>query len=281
MSYDLIFWRGPAGEEPSATYLRLVRGDWVAGIQELSVEEVRAAFREEFPDLKERGPEHLGFLGPLFDVLLLAPPIRAVFVCCAWGVLKRPEILEKIERAGYTRLRCHLYNPQVNEFRENAADRQHNITKAQARIGDVLLAQGNLPAALDAYQACLAIAERHARASPGDGECQYYITVAQAKIGEVLLAQGNLTAALDAFQASLAIRERFAKAYPENAELQCDMARSLLLTGYAAEKQGCRDKAMADYRRGLEIMRRLTALAPDHAAFKRHLARFEKRIAQL
>jgi hypothetical protein len=120
MSYDLIFWRGPAGEEPSATFHRLNRGDSVTGVQVLYVEEVRAAFREEFPELRERAPGLHGFRGPGFDVALSAPPIRLVFVCCAWGVLERPEILEKIKRAGYTRLRCHLYNPQVDEFRENA-----------------------------------------------------------------------------------------------------------------------------------------------------------------
>jgi hypothetical protein len=38
---------------------------------------------------------------------------------------------------------------------------------AQERIGDALRAQGNLPAALDAYKAFLAIAERHAEADPG------------------------------------------------------------------------------------------------------------------
>jgi hypothetical protein len=38
---------------------------------------------------------------------------------------------------------------------------------------------------------------------------------------------------------------------------------------------------MAAYRRGLDIMRRLAALAPDHAAFKRDLAWFEERIADL
>jgi tetratricopeptide (TPR) repeat protein len=315
MSYDLIFWRGQAGEEPSATFHRLNRGDSIAGVQELSVEEVRAAFREEFPDLKERGPELRGFLGPGFDIALSAPPIRLVFVCCAWGLLKEPEILEKIKLAGYTRLRCHLYNPQVNEFRENASGRgdvllaQGNLPAAldaykaalairkstgdagwqkemdlsitHGKIGDVLRAQGNLPAARHAYKAALAIAERHAEAYPSDAGCQQTIALGQARIGDVLLAQGDLPAARHAFQASLAIRERLAKAEPENPELQYDVARSLCLMGYAAEKQGCLDEAMAHYRRGLEIVRRLTTLAPDHAAFKRQIAWFEKRIAQL
>ena len=40
-------------------------------------------------------------------------------------------------------------------------------------------------------------------------------------------------------------------------------------------------EAMAAYHRGLDIMRRLTALAPDHAGFKRDLAWFEARIAEL
>jgi hypothetical protein len=59
------------------------------------------------------------------------------------------------------------------------------------------------------------------------------------------------------------------------------VALSLQRTGYVAAQQERRAGALAAYRRGLDIMRRLTGLAPDHAAFKRDLAWFEARIAEL
>ena len=93
MSYDLIFWRGKTGEAPVDVYRCLTRKEQVHGIGELSRDEVHAAFVAEFPDLKDEGKE---LLGPGFSVMLYASPIRLVAVCCAWGVVKRPEILEKI-----------------------------------------------------------------------------------------------------------------------------------------------------------------------------------------
>ena len=74
------------------------------------------------------------------------------------------------------------------------------------RIGDVLRAQGNLTAALDAYNASLAIAERLAEADPGNAGWQRDLSVSHNKIvATCIRAQGNLTAALDAYNASLAI----------------------------------------------------------------------------
>jgi hypothetical protein len=117
MSYDLIFWRGKTEGAPADVYQRLNRQEHIEGVAELSFEDVQTAFRAEFPDLQEEGEE---LLGPGFSVMLYVRPIRLVAVCCAWGVLKRPEILEKIERAGFSGLKCHRYNPQVDEFKENA-----------------------------------------------------------------------------------------------------------------------------------------------------------------
>jgi hypothetical protein len=74
-------------------------------------------------------------------------------------------------------------------------------------------AQGNLPAALDSYKASLTIADRLAKADPGNAGWQSDLSVSHDRIGGVLRAQGNLPAALDSCQASLAIRDR--KPIPE------------------------------------------------------------------
>ena len=66
-------------------------------------------------------------------------------------------------------------------------------------------AQGDLAAALTSYQASLAIAERLAKADPGNAGWQRDLSVSHNKIGDVQQAQGDLAAALTSYQASLAI----------------------------------------------------------------------------
>ena len=64
------------------------------------------------------------------------------------------------------------------------------------RIGDVLVAQGNLPEALKSFRDGLAIADRLAQADPGNALWQRDLSVSYNKIGDVLVAQGNLAEAL-------------------------------------------------------------------------------------
>ena len=93
-------------------------------------------------------------------------------------------------------------------------------------IGDVQQAQGDLGAALTSYRASLAIAERLAKADPGNAGWQRDLSVSHIKIGDVQQAQGDLAAALTSYQASLAIGERLAKADRGNAGWQRNLALS-------------------------------------------------------
>ena len=73
------------------------------------------------------------------------------------------------------------------------------------KVGDVQMAQGNLPAALTSYQASLAIMERLAKSDPGNADWQRDLSVSYEQVGDVQVAQGNLPAALASYQAGLAI----------------------------------------------------------------------------
>jgi tetratricopeptide (TPR) repeat protein len=88
---------------------------------------------------------------------------------------------------------------------------QRDVSVSHNRIGDVLRAQGNLPAALDVFKTSLSIAERLSKSDPGNAGWQRDLSVSHSKIGDVLRDQGNLLAALDAFKASLSIAERLSK----------------------------------------------------------------------
>ncbi len=117
-----------------------------------------------------------------------------------------------------------------------ADDRDRSV--ANSAVGDVLVAQGDLPAALTAYRASLGIRETLAKRDPGNSEWQRDLSVSHNKIGDVLVAQGDLPAALTAYRASLGIAETLAKRDPGNSQWQRD-----LIVSYVKLSQVTGDKA--------------------------------------
>jgi hypothetical protein len=84
----------------------------------------------------------------------------------------------------------------------------------------------------------LAIAERLAKADPGNAGWQRDLSVSHDKIGDVQQAQDDLAAALTSYQASLAIAEHLAKADPGNAGWQRDLSVSHDQIGDVQQAQG-------------------------------------------
>ncbi len=103
---------------------------------------------------------------------------------------------------------------------------QRDLSVSYNKVGDVLVAQGNLPEALKSFRDSLAIRDRLAKADPGNAGWQRDLSVSYDKIGDVLVAQGNLPEALKSFRDSLAIADRLAKADPGNAGWQRDLSVS-------------------------------------------------------
>jgi tetratricopeptide (TPR) repeat protein len=81
-------------------------------------------------------------------------------------------------------------------------------------VGNVLVAQGNLPEALKSYRDDNAIMEHLAKSDPGNAGWQRDLSVSYEKIGDVLVAQGNLPEALKSYRDDNAIMERLAKSDP-------------------------------------------------------------------
>jgi tetratricopeptide (TPR) repeat protein len=104
--------------------------------------------------------------------------------------------------------------------------------------GDWQLVRGDTKDALTNYQKALAIAERLAKADPGNAGWQRDLSVSHDRIGDVLRAQGDLAAALQSYRASLAIAERLAKADPGNAGWQRDLSVSHERIGDVLRAQG-------------------------------------------
>jgi tetratricopeptide (TPR) repeat protein len=151
-------------------------------------------------------------------------------------------------------------------------DRQHALAAARHELGDVLMTEGDLPAALDVYRDGLASAERRVAADPDQIESQLNLSVSSQRVGDVLFAQGDLEGALRAFRDSLAIRKAFAEAVPDNSDWQRDLSVAYEKVGNVLSAQGDLAEALTAYRASLSITERLAATDPTSAAWQRDLS---------
>jgi tetratricopeptide (TPR) repeat protein len=154
-------------------------------------------------------------------------------------------------------------------------DREQSI--AYDERADVLVAQGDLGKAIDAYNASMAIRERLADADPTNTGLQRDLSVSHNKIGDVLRAQGDLAKAIDAYNASMAIRERLADADPTNTGLQRDLSVSFEKIGDVLVAQGDLGKAIDAYNASHKIFEGLADADPTNTGLQRDLSvSFEK-----
>jgi len=151
------------------------------------------------------------------------------------------------------------------------ADWQRGLSVSQERIGDVLLAQGDLAGAMQAYRQALEVAQRPASADPTNALWLHDLSASHDRIGGVLLAQGDLASALKAYSESLAISRPLASADPTNAEWQRDLSVSHGKIGDVLLAQRDLAGAMQAYRQSLEVAQRLASADPANAQWQRDL----------
>ena len=104
------------------------------------------------------------------------------------------------------------------------AEAQHALAAAHDERGRVLVAQGNLPGALESYRASFAIFERLAKADPGNAGWQRDLALSHARVAMVLAHQGAHSEAALAFGQGRAIIVRLQQLSPDNATLPRDLA---------------------------------------------------------
>jgi tetratricopeptide (TPR) repeat protein len=92
----------------------------------------------------------------------------------------------------------------------------------QNNVGDVLLAQGDIAAALTSYQAAFAIADRSSKSDPTNTTSQRDQAISYRKLGEALAKKGDRDAAVENFRAALAIASHLIALDPTNLGWQGD-----------------------------------------------------------
>ena len=114
-----------------------------------------------------------------------------------------------------------------------------------------------------ATRPALEIADRLARADPGNAGWQRDLSVSHNKIGDVQVAQGELAAGLRSYQVALGIRDRLARADPGNAGWQRDLSISHERIGDVQSALGETKQAIAAFARALDIYREAQRRNPD------------------
>ena len=154
----------------------------------------------------------------------------------------------------------------------SSATCQRDLSVSYDKIGDVLIAQGNLLEALKRFRAAHDIFDRLAKSDPGNVNRQFDLSVSYEKIGGVLFRQGNLPEALKSFRDDLAIADRLAKADPGNALWQHGLSVSYERIGHLQKAQGNLPEAMKSFRDSLAIMDRLAKGDSGNAGWQRDLS---------
>ena len=92
------------------------------------------------------------------------------------------------------------------------------------KVGDVLVDQGNLADALKAYRDSLAIADRLAKADPGNAGWQRDLSVSYANLANAYRTAGQLPQAREQLTAGRAIIARLTETYPDWSQWKKDLA---------------------------------------------------------
>jgi eukaryotic-like serine/threonine-protein kinase len=134
--------------------------------------------------------------------------------------------------------------------------------KALEKIGSVRADQGHLQAALESYQAALALAARLAQAAPANAQRQLAYANDWAWVGKTYWSQGRLEAASAAFEAAQRVLTRAQGYAPDDAEMRFELATLDNDIGHVLEAQGRLEEAAVRYQSMLRISRQLAAGEP-------------------
>ena len=142
---------------------------------------------------------------------------------------------------------------------------------AEEALGDIAVAEGQLPTATRHYQARLATAQAVLAINPHDNSREREVSVSHNKLGDVARAEGDLVGAQQSYAAGLAIAERLAASDLGNAAWQRDFSVSHERLGDVAVDSSDLLGAQQSYAASLAIRERLAASDPGNAAWQRDL----------
>ena len=136
-------------------------------------------------------------------------------------------------------------------------------SKALSQIGEVRIAQGDLPAATEAFEESLSLALGLVERDPDSDEWQLGLGESHFWAGFSLWRRGDLDGALVHFQPYLQITGALAVKDPANLEWQAELANATSTVGSVLEAQGDLTGALEKYYATLDINEALVARDPS------------------
>ncbi len=124
-------------------------------------------------------------------------------------------------------------------------DRQHLLSVAHIRIGDVLALRGRRDEALVAYRAAVSVAKALAAGDPDKVAWRHDLIATQQRLGALLEEQGRYDEALDAYREARAIAEALVAKEPGNAAWRRDLFVLELRISEVLAAQGKTAEALA------------------------------------
>jgi tetratricopeptide (TPR) repeat protein len=140
--------------------------------------------------------------------------------------------------------------------------------KSLRQIGEVRMDQGDLAAALEAYEESLLITTRLAAEAPNDAETQIGHANSHFYVGHIHWLRGDLPSAAEHFEAVLPIVNRVVDAHPEHAEYLLEKAFAYSNLGRVQELSGEYEQALTAYETVMEVNRHLVELDADNPEFQ-------------
>ena len=153
--------------------------------------------------------------------------------------------------------------------------------KALVGIGNVRLEQGQLPQALESFQAAAILTGRLATVAPGDVPRQLAHADALAYIGMARWYQGDLDGAQRGFDAAHAVLAQAQRIAPDNPKLLYQLSTVDNNNGHVLEARGQIDAATVNYRRMLDATQRLAALGPKNTEWQNQLGLAHNNLAKM
>jgi tetratricopeptide (TPR) repeat protein len=147
-----------------------------------------------------------------------------------------------------------------------------DLSIAHEEQGRVFVAQGNLPAALESYNASFTLRERLAEAEPDNRRRQQEVYIALWHLADVEIQQGKLADALTKLERAKGITQRLAESDSNNPEWQRDLSVCYNKIGDVLTAQGNLSEALKAYHADLVIAERLAKTDPNNITWQRDLS---------
>lgn len=194
------------------------------------------------------------------------------------------DLREKLEPLGQLRFLDDV-NRGVKAYFDSVAKEDETPENLRQRslmsnnYGGVLLAQGDIRAALASYRTGLAITEELLKSNPRDLDRQFDVAKSHSWIAAALQTQGSLPEALKEFRVAQQLLNALVQHDPPNSSWQEVLSNCDNGIGDIQNSQGDLDGALKSYLQGLAITEKLLQQAPANVLWLRNLSLSNKRIA--